>query len=121
MAYSNSIKKQFSFIGFLKLTRFPNLLIIGFTQYISVIFLVAYPDNWFDKIFDFNLFLLSLSTMLIAAAGYIINDYYDIKIDYVNKPDRNSIGYRACVCDDEHLAKALNTDSFYNRFRRRSW
>src|SRR5688572_8613564 len=36
--------------------------------------------------------LLTLSTVLIAAAGYIINDYYDIKIDAINKPDRIIIG-----------------------------
>jgi 4-hydroxybenzoate polyprenyltransferase len=29
---------------------------------------------------------------MIAAAGYIINDYYDIKIDLINKPDRVVIG-----------------------------
>ncbi|MCX8492163.1 MAG: geranylgeranylglycerol-phosphate geranylgeranyltransferase, partial [Cyclobacteriaceae bacterium] len=41
---------------------------------------------------DFWLFLLVASTLLIAAAGYIINDYYDIKIDLINKPDRVVIG-----------------------------
>lgn len=29
---------------------------------------------------------------MIAAAGYIINDYYDIKIDYINKPERVVVG-----------------------------
>jgi 4-hydroxybenzoate polyprenyltransferase len=38
------------------------------------------------------LFLLSLATISIAAGGYIINDYYDVKIDYINKPDRVVIG-----------------------------
>lgn len=85
-------RKSFSITGFLKLTRFPNLLIIAFTQYFAAIFLAAYPENWFHKIYDFKLFLLSLSTVLIAAAGYIINDYYDIKIDYVNKPDKVVVG-----------------------------
>jgi 4-hydroxybenzoate polyprenyltransferase len=42
--------------------------------------------------FDLKFFLLSLSTVMIAAAGYIINDYYDIKIDFINKPDRVVIG-----------------------------
>jgi 4-hydroxybenzoate polyprenyltransferase len=42
--------------------------------------------------YDFRFFLLSLSTVLIAAAGYIINDYYDIKIDTINKPRRVVIG-----------------------------
>jgi 4-hydroxybenzoate polyprenyltransferase len=35
-----------------------------------------------------NFFLLVAASVLIAAAGYIINDYFDINIDEVNKPDR---------------------------------
>jgi 4-hydroxybenzoate polyprenyltransferase len=85
-------KRDFSFRGFLKLTRFPNLLIIALTQYLSAVFLVAHPEHWFEKLYDLNLFLLSISTVMIAAAGYIINDYYDIKIDYVNKPDKVVVG-----------------------------
>jgi 4-hydroxybenzoate polyprenyltransferase len=85
-------KRDFSFRGFLKLTRFPNLLIIALTQYLSTIFLVAHPENGFEYLFDFKLLLLSASTLMIAAAGYIINDYYDIKIDYVNKPDKVVVG-----------------------------
>jgi len=85
-------KRDFSFRGFLKLTRFPNLLIIALSQYLTAIFLVSYPQNGFDKFHSPKLFLLSLSTLMIAAAGYIINDYYDIKIDYVNKPDKVVVG-----------------------------
>ena len=77
-----------SFIeSLLKLTRFGNLMIIALTQYFTAGFLVGmYTLN------DFKLFLLSLSTISIAAGGYIINDYYDVKIDYINKPDRVVIG-----------------------------
>lgn len=71
----------------LKLTRFGNLIIIAFAQYFTAAFLIGK-----QTIFDVRLFLLSLSTMAIAAAGYIINDYYDVKIDYINKPDRVVIG-----------------------------
>ena len=85
-------ERDFSFLGFLKLTRFPNLLIIALSQYLAAIFLVSYPENGFDKLTNLNLFLLCISTMMIAAAGYIINDYYDIKIDYVNKPDKVVVG-----------------------------
>ena len=35
---------------------------------------------------------LSVSTVLITAAGYVINDYYDVKIDYINKPQRVVVG-----------------------------
>lgn len=71
----------------LKLTRFGNLVIIGLAQYFTAGFLVGgYTID------DFQLLLLSASTVLIAAAGYIVNDYYDVKIDYINKPERVVIG-----------------------------
>jgi 4-hydroxybenzoate polyprenyltransferase len=71
----------------LRLTRFTNLLIIGLAQYFTAYFLV---DT--TALTDIRLFILTSSTVLIAAAGYIINDYYDIKIDYINKPERVVIG-----------------------------
>lgn len=40
----------------------------------------------------YSFHLLVLSTVLIAAGGYIINDYFDVKIDRINKPDRVWIG-----------------------------
>jgi 4-hydroxybenzoate polyprenyltransferase len=33
-----------------------------------------------------------LASILIAAAGYIINDYFDVNIDLINKPNRTYIG-----------------------------
>jgi 4-hydroxybenzoate polyprenyltransferase len=35
-----------------------------------------------------NFILLVFASLFIAAAGYIINDYFDINIDEVNKPER---------------------------------
>lgn len=35
-----------------------------------------------------DFFLLIISTLLIAAAGYIINDYFDVKTDRINKPEK---------------------------------
>ena len=39
-----------------------------------------------------NFLFLALSTIFIAAAGYIINDYFDIKIDSINKPGKVVLG-----------------------------
>lgn len=36
--------------------------------------------------------LLVVTTLLIAAGGYIINDYFDVKIDRINKPHKVWIG-----------------------------
>lgn len=73
--------------SFLQLTRIWNLLIIALAQYFTAVYLVS-PVTVRNP----RLFLLSVSTLLIAAAGYIINDYYDVKIDFINKPDRVVVG-----------------------------
>lgn len=78
---------KFSLIAFLRLTRFWNLFIIALAQYFAVVFLIDH-----HLLFDWRLLLLAFSTSIIAGAGYIINDYYDIKIDLINKPDRVVIG-----------------------------
>lgn len=84
---SSKATQPFTLIALLRLTRFWNLVIIGLAQYFTAGFLISSA-----ALFDAKLLLLSLSTVLIAAAGYIINDYYDVKIDLINKPERVVIG-----------------------------
>jgi 4-hydroxybenzoate polyprenyltransferase len=74
-------------VSLLRLTRAWNLIIIAVTQYFTVAMLINPRYIW-----DWRLFILSCSTVLIAAGGYVINDYYDVKIDLVNKPERVVIG-----------------------------
>ena len=75
----------------LKLLRWNNLLIVMVTQYAVAYFLI---DSMIfqDLLFNPKMLALSISTIFITAAGYLINDYYDIKIDYVNKPQRVVVG-----------------------------
>ncbi|HCM76439.1 MAG TPA: prenyltransferase [Cytophagales bacterium] len=87
MAGSLPVQFFLFFKALFRLTRFWNLIIIGIAQYFTAYFLVGY-----DTLTDWRLLLLSVSTMMIAAAGYIINDYYDVKIDLINKPERVVIG-----------------------------
>ncbi|MBI3518448.1 MAG: geranylgeranylglycerol-phosphate geranylgeranyltransferase [Bacteroidetes bacterium] len=73
-------------IAFFKLIRIENLFIIAVTQ-LCIKYLVFAPLNEFSK-FTPALFSISLvSTLLIAAAGYIINDYFDVKTDKINRPE----------------------------------
>src|ERR1035437_8023658 len=70
----------------LRLIRWKNLLIIFLAQLLAW-WCVILPES--PKILNpINFLCLSLSTILIAAAGHIINDYFDIKIDSINKPDK---------------------------------
>lgn len=79
-------------LSYSKLFRPVNLLIIAATQYL-VLFYVIRPFMLMSNVelqmshLDFALFVFS--NLLLAAAGYAINDYYDTDIDAVNKPDKN--------------------------------
>ena len=78
--------------GFLRLIRVQNLLIVVLTQVLARVCLVGSTTDIMRSLADSRLWLLSLSTVCIAAAGYIINDYFDVKIDLINKPERVVIG-----------------------------
>ena len=80
-----------SLINMLRLLRWQNLLIVLATQYSAAYFLI-HEMTISSLLQDWYMLVLSLSTVLIAAAGYVINDYYDVKIDYINKPDRVVVG-----------------------------
>ena len=79
--------------AFFRLIRWPNLVFILLTQHLFYYFILlpcfagqqpVYPVVLRPALF----YLLALSSVLIAAAGYIINDYFDLNIDRVNKPDK---------------------------------
>ena len=73
---------------FFRLIRITNLVIIVLTMVGVADYLLLMHD--YQKV-NFNLthyILIVFSTVLIAAAGNMINDYFDIKADRVNKPDR---------------------------------
>lgn len=83
---------------FFRFIRWPNLVFIALTQvlFYYLIFPFAYRSVSFDPQTIFlkpDIFLwIVLSSVLIAAAGYIINDYFDVNIDLVNKGDRIIVG-----------------------------
>ncbi len=77
-------------LPFLKLIRYKNLLIILLTQILVYLFLRE--ESSIGDILNPYFLLLALSTFLIAAAGYMINDYSDVKIDVINKPEGLLVG-----------------------------
>lgn len=78
---------------FFKLIRPLNLSIIALTMYgLGVFFETIYSKNELFGAESLPFRLLIFSTILIAAGGNIINDYFDIKADRVNKPERQIIG-----------------------------
>lgn len=92
--FFNQLKRllRYDLVGFMIASRIPNLLIIGATQYLTAIFLVQDFPAKYDQIRSLGFFMMIFSTLLIAAGGYIINDYYDQKIDMINRPKKVVVG-----------------------------
>jgi geranylgeranylglycerol-phosphate geranylgeranyltransferase len=66
----------------LQLIRPVNVAIVFCT--IVVAGILAKPDGW-DLL---GVLVAGISGALIAAGGNAINDYYDVKVDKINRPDR---------------------------------
>lgn len=77
---------------YFKLIRPVNLLIIALTQYLMLFWIIKplLAENscglQMSQV-DFALFVFA--NLLLAAAGYAINDYFDIEGDSINKPGKN--------------------------------
>ena len=80
--------------AFIKMIRLPNLFFIALTQllfHITVLDKILHPLGLGAVIEGWNFIFLVGASVMIAAAGYIINDYFDINIDQVNKPKGNVV------------------------------
>ncbi|MBL7815433.1 MAG: geranylgeranylglycerol-phosphate geranylgeranyltransferase [Saprospiraceae bacterium] len=78
----------------LRLIRFPNLVIVVLTQYLlqyAVLIPAIKKMGMLPVLPHFEFFLLVLSTVLIAAGGYVVNDIEDVAIDRLNKPEHKRI------------------------------
>ena len=75
---------------YLKLLRVGNLAFLAALLYVMEKW-VAVPLLQIEKFQEqmpwWVLLLLILSTICVAAGGYVINDYFDVKIDRINRPD----------------------------------
>lgn len=98
-------------MALLRLIRWTNLLIVFLTQALAWC-CVVWPvmrhqsDAWILKPLPF--LAIAASTVVIAAAGYIINDYFDIRIDAINRPGKVILEHEIKRRDAIILHSALN-------------
>jgi 4-hydroxybenzoate polyprenyltransferase len=82
-----------SLIAFFKLIRWPNLFFIVLTQFLFWFFVLPSVYSGDEiQLQPLLFFLLMSASVCIAAAGYIINDYFDVEIDQINKSSKVIIG-----------------------------
>ncbi|MEO6251748.1 MAG: geranylgeranylglycerol-phosphate geranylgeranyltransferase [Ferruginibacter sp.] len=82
--------------AFLRLVRWPNLVMIAVTQLLfKLTFVHPFSSRSEEEVFTSfggnHFLMLMVSSLLIAAAGNIINDYFDLNIDEINKPEKKII------------------------------
>ena len=79
-----------TFNDIMRLVRWSNLLFLAALVWVMEKW-VAVPilnkAAFGEQIPWYILLLVILATVLIAAGGYVINDYFDVKIDRINRPD----------------------------------
>ncbi|MDO9275158.1 MAG: geranylgeranylglycerol-phosphate geranylgeranyltransferase [Lutibacter sp.] len=94
--------------AFLRLIRWKNLLLIIYLQILlkfSLFSVFELKSNL--SVFQFVILILSL--ILITAAGYVINDIFDLKSDLINKPHKVIVSNYFSVESAQHWYLITNT------------
>ncbi len=77
------------------LIRWKNILMLLFIQWLmqfSVVMPILQTHGFEVSFQNYPFWLLAFATLCITAGGYIINDYFDVKIDRINRPENVIVG-----------------------------
>ena len=76
----------YKFLSLLSVIRGYNILVLVAAQYLASIFVFSTEKSIQNVIFDWHFFYIVLASICVVAAGYIINNFYDVKVDRINRP-----------------------------------
>jgi len=76
----------FKFLSLFSAVRGYNILVLISAQYLAAIFIFSPTKSLKDVVFDLHLLFLVLACVFVIAGGYIINNFYDAKVDKINRP-----------------------------------
>ena len=62
-------------------------------QYLTSIFILAHETPMIEVLFDPSLLVLVISTVGAIASGYIINNFYDLEKDLINRPQKSILDH----------------------------
>ena len=81
----------YKFFSLLSVVRGYNILILVIAQYLVSIYIFSPKKSITTVVFDLHLSFVVLSTVCVVAGGYIINNFYDVKADKINRPIKSGL------------------------------
>lgn len=82
------LKKSFSLLS---VVRGYNILVLLIAQYLASIFIFSPEKSLKAVVLDVHLLYIIIATVCVVASGYIINNFYDVKVDKINRPIKAGI------------------------------
>lgn len=76
----------YKFFALLSIVRWYNILLLVIAQYLAIFFVFAKEQSFLHTIADIEIHLIVLASSFVIAGGYIINSFYDLEKDLVNRP-----------------------------------
>ena len=76
----------------LSIVRWLNILLTIFAQYLAAVFILNPSKNYIEVLSNPKLHLMTFASAFIIAGGYIINSFYDLEKDLVNRPEKTLFG-----------------------------
>lgn len=81
----------YKFLSLLSVVRGFNVAVVVVAQYLAAIFIFSPDKSLRHVLLNVQLYFIILATICVIAAGYIINDFYNVKRDIVNKPQKRKL------------------------------
>jgi len=103
-------------IDYLRVIRIKNLVFIAFIQFVMqrIVLVPILQIYGLDTAMgNCMLILLIAATVLIAAGGYVLNDYFDVKIDTINRPENTIVGKKISRHNAMVLYQGLNVPGVF--------
>ena len=86
--FQNRDSLYLKIIALLSTVRWKNIIVTVFAQYLAFLFAFNTKDDLWNSLVETKVHLIIAATGFILAGGYIINNFYDLEKDIINRPHR---------------------------------
>lgn len=91
MNTSKSFSIFYKLLSLLSVVRGYNIFVLVMAQYLAALFIFSPLKSLRIVLLDYKLFCIVLASVFVVSAGYIINNFYDVNADKINRPIKASL------------------------------